>query len=102
MVKAFKQRHDYIVGALNELPGVSCLPSDGTFYCFPSFQGAQEALGLDTDVALAEHLIGSAGIALVPGSAFGAPGHMRISYATSMDALQSAIQRLQQHLPQSA
>ncbi|WP_111496612.1 MULTISPECIES: pyridoxal phosphate-dependent aminotransferase [Marinobacter] len=99
MVKAFKERHDYVVDALNGIEGVECLSGDGTFYVFPSFQGAIDARdGVNTDVELAETLLKEAGVALVPGSAFGAPGHMRLSFATSMENLQNAIERLQKTL----
>ncbi|ASP40364.1 aspartate aminotransferase [Bacterioplanes sanyensis] len=94
MLKAFKQRHDYVVAALNELPGVECINSDGTFYAFPSFKGAMQAAGIDSDVDFAEKLLNEAEVALVPGSAFGTPGHMRLSYATSMEVLENAIARL--------
>ncbi|MAA65718.1 MAG: aspartate aminotransferase [Alteromonadaceae bacterium] len=99
MVEAFKERHDYLVNALNELPGVECLQGDGTFYVFPSFKGAIESKeGISTDVELAEHLLKEAGVALVPGSAFGAPGHMRLSFATSFDMLKGAMERLKKAL----
>jgi aspartate aminotransferase len=99
MVKAFKERHDYLVKALNELPGVDCLAGDGTFYAFPSFQGAIEANpAVEDDVQFAEWLLKEAGVALVPGSAFGAPGHMRLSFATSMNNLEQAIARLKKAL----
>ncbi|MCH8497622.1 MAG: pyridoxal phosphate-dependent aminotransferase [Marinobacter sp.] len=95
MVVAFKERHDYLVAALNELPGVECLKGDGTFYVFPSFQGAIDAkAGISNDVELAELLLNEAGVALVPGSAFGTPGHMRLSFATSLDVLKEAVARL--------
>ncbi len=94
MVKAFKERHDYVLAELNGIPGVSCLPADGAFYLFPNAQGAIDKLGLADDVALSEYLIENAGVALVPGSAFGAPGHVRLSIATSMANLQKAIERL--------
>jgi aspartate aminotransferase len=93
MVKVFKQRHDYTVKALNEIDGIECLAGDGTFYVFPDFSGMQSKLNCDTDTDLAEKLL-EAGIALVPGSAFGTPGHMRISFATSDENLQKAIARL--------
>jgi aspartate aminotransferase len=93
MVKVFKQRHDYVVKALNEIDGIECLPGDGTFYVFPDFSGMQAKLNCKTDTDLAEKLL-EAGIALVPGSAFGTPGHMRISFATSDENLQKAIERL--------
>jgi aspartate aminotransferase len=99
MLNAFKERHDYVVEALNKLPGVTCQPSDGTFYAFPGFQGAIEATeGVNDDVEMAEHLLSEAGVALVPGSAFGTPGHMRLSFATSMDNLKNAINRLSKAL----
>lgn len=94
MLKAFKERHDYVVAALNELPGVECIESDGTFYAFPSFKGAMEKAGIATDVEFAEKLLNDAEVALVPGSAFGTPGHMRLSFATSMENLENAIARL--------
>ncbi|ROT99541.1 pyridoxal phosphate-dependent aminotransferase [Marinobacter sp. R17] len=99
MVKAFKERHDYLVDALNGINGVECLKGDGTFYVFPSFQGAIDARDdVSTDVELAEVLLKEAGVALVPGSAFGAPGHMRLSFATSMENLQKAVERLKKVL----
>jgi len=99
MVTAFKERHDYLVKALNELPGVECLEGDGTFYAFPSFQGAIDAdSDVSNDVEFAEKLLKEAGVALVPGSAFGAPGHMRLSFATGLDTLKEAISRLQKAL----
>jgi aspartate aminotransferase len=94
MLSAFKVRHDYLVKALNELPGVECIESDGTFYAFPSFKGAMKAADCDTDVEFAEKMLIEAEVALVPGSAFGTPGHMRLSYATSMENLETAISRL--------
>ena len=94
MLSAFKIRHDYLVKALNELPGVECIESDGTFYAFPSFKGAIQAAGCETDVEFAEKMLIEAEVALVPGSAFGTPGHMRLSYATSMENLETAISRL--------
>jgi len=99
MVTEFKKRHDYLVAALNELPGVECINSDGTFYAFPNFQTAIDAHPkTDDDIAMAELLLSEAGVALVPGSAFGAPGCMRLSFATSMEILQEAIARLKKVL----
>jgi aspartate aminotransferase len=99
MVTAFKERHDYVVDRLNAIPGVSCLPTDGTFYCFPSVQEAISRIdGVKNDLELAEHLIERAGVALVPGSAFGLQGHARISIATSMENLEKALDRTQKAL----
>ncbi len=95
MLEAFKQRHDYVVAELNRIKGVECLPSQGAFYSFPDMHGAIEALdGISDDLELAEYLLNEAGVALVPGSAFGQPGYMRLSFATSMDNLEKALQRL--------
>jgi aspartate aminotransferase len=99
MLKAFKERHDYLVEALNQLPGVRCAPADGTFYAFPDFSGVISRLdGVDEDVGLAEYLLNEANVALVPGSAFGAPGYARLSFATSMEQLETAIERLRKVL----
>jgi aspartate aminotransferase len=94
MAAAFRQRHDYLVGALNELPGVECRPGEGTFYAFPRVAGAIERLGVDGDTGFCEHLLHEADLALVPGSAFGAEGYVRFSYACSVDALHEAVRRL--------
>lgn len=95
MLKAFKQRHDYVIAALNGIEGVECIPADGTFYAFPSFQKVIEANpAFNDDVDFAEFLLQEAGVAVVPGSAFGAPGNMRFSFATSMKVLEDAIGRI--------
>lgn len=97
MLKAFKERHDYVVDRLNKMRGVSCLPAQGTFYAFPNVEQAIKNLGLENDLAFADHLI-KAGVALVPGSAFGLEGYARISYATSMANLEKAMDRIEQAL----
>jgi len=95
MLKAFKERHDFVVQALNQIEGVECLPSQGAFYSFPSVKGVINSLdNINNDVELAEFLLNEAGVALVPGSAFGSPGYMRLSFATSMENLESAITRM--------
>jgi len=95
MCKAFKERHDFVVKELNTIPGVRCVAGQGTFYSFPDVTGMIHRLdGLHSDVELAEHLINVAGVALVPGSAFGAPGYLRLSFATDMDTLREALRRL--------
>ncbi|MDX1594870.1 MAG: pyridoxal phosphate-dependent aminotransferase [Gammaproteobacteria bacterium] len=100
MCTAFKERHDRLVEKLQALPGVECLPSDGTFYSFPDFSGVIANLdGVDDDLQLAEYLINEAGVALVPGSAFGTPGHVRISFATSQENLDKAVERIARVLP---
>jgi len=97
MLKAFKARHDMVVDGLNDIEGISCLKGDGTFYAFPDVRGLMARLdGIETDVQLAEYLLAEAEIALVPGSAFGADGYMRLSFATSDSNLKSALERLSQ------
>ncbi len=99
MREAFKQRHDWIIPALNQIPGVSCEGADGAFYALPSFKGVIEAMPeIRDDVALAEWLLENAGVATVPGTAFGATGYLRLSFATSMENLKAAIARINQAL----
>jgi len=99
MLKAFRARHDFVVQALNDIPGVRCAKADGTFYSFPDVSAVIKRLeGVNDDVELAEYLLREAGVALVPGSAFGAPGHLRLSFATSMKVLEDALGRLQRAL----
>jgi aspartate aminotransferase len=95
MLKAFKERHDHVVARLNAIPGIECLPTDGTFYVFPRVQRAIERLpGVNNDLELAEYLLEHAGVALVPGSAFGLSGYVRISIATSLTHLDRALDRI--------
>lgn len=94
MCQAFRQRHDWLVPALNAIPGVSCIVGKGSFYVFADFSEVIETLGLGDDLALAEHLLEHAGVATVPGTAFGAPGHLRLSFACSLDTLQQAVERI--------
>lgn len=94
MNRAFKERHDWVVAALNRLPGISCLLGFGTFYAFANVEGAMRKHGLADDTAFAEYLITQALVAVVPGSAFGAPGHVRLSFACSLAMLEKAIDRM--------
>jgi len=94
MLVAFKERHDYLVAALNELPGVSCLKGDGAFYAFPDFSEAMKTKGFDNDVEFAEYVLNEAGVAMVPGSAFGTQGCMRLSFATGLETLKEAVSRI--------
>jgi len=95
MCVEFKQRHDYVVAELNKIDGIDCMETDGTFYVFPNVEKLLARLdGIDDDLAFSEYLIEQAGVALVPGSAFGTPGHIRISIATSMANLEKALERI--------
>ena len=95
MCVEFKKRHDYVVAELNSIDGIECLETDGTFYVFPNVQKLTDRLdGINNDLEFSDYLIEKAGVALVPGSAFGSEGHIRISIATSMTNLQNAIERI--------
>ena len=93
--KKFKERHDYLHEELNKIDGIRCPASQGTFYIFPNIKDAIERMaGIKDDIQFSELLLDKGGIAVVPGSAFGAPGYIRISFATSMENLQEGVKRL--------
>lgn len=94
MVTAFKRRHDALVADLNTVPGVTCPSGDGTFYVFPNVEGLMAKLGCKTDLELSDRLLDEALVAVVPGSAFGSPGHLRLSFATSDAVLKGSVERL--------
>lgn len=91
---AFKARHDRLVADLNSVPGIECAPGDGTFYVFPNVDGLIRKLGVKDDLELSDRLLKEALVALVPGSAFGTPGHVRLSFATSDKVLQESVARI--------
>ena len=95
MRMAYAERYQYMLEALNDIPGVTCPECDGAFYAFPSFQRCIDAMDdIHDDVELAGWLLEAAEVATVPGSAFGAPGHLRLSFASSMEELQDAVSRI--------
>ncbi len=94
MVAAFSRRHAFLLESLNAIDGIQCPSSSGAFYSFPKVQGLIDRLGLIDDVEFATYCLEKLNIALVPGSAFGAPGYARFSFATSMDAIKEAVDRL--------
>tara|TARA_B100001564_G_scaffold258595_1_gene220415 strand:+ start:2221 stop:3351 length:1131 start_codon:yes stop_codon:yes gene_type:complete len=95
MTKEYKKRHDYVVNELNLINGVICKETDGTFYVFPSFKEyIINSKKIDNDTELALHLLNTAKVAVVPGSAFGQEGHIRISIAIDMDSLKEAMKRI--------
>ena len=97
MLSAFKERHDYVLKTLNSIPHIQCMPSDGTFYSFPSIQSfIDQNDEVSNDVDVANLLLDKVGVAIVPGSAFGAPGYMRLSFATSMQNLEKSLDRIGQ------
>ncbi|MDP2029736.1 MAG: pyridoxal phosphate-dependent aminotransferase [Thiobacillus sp.] len=100
MLDAFKARHRYIVDALNGIPGFKCVDSGGAFYAFPDVRPAimnllaRDIIEAPTDIAFSEYLLESADVAVVPGSAFGAEGYIRLTFATSQANLEKAIARI--------
>ena len=102
MLDAFKERHDFVVNAFNNIEGIECIKAQGAFYSFPHAKNAIENLYKkgriknNDDIAFSEYLLDSKGIAVVPGSAFGAEGYFRISFATSMDNLKEALLRIKE------
>jgi aspartate aminotransferase len=94
MRRAFQERRDVIVDRLNAIPGVRCVRPDGAFYVFPNISALFTARIADSD-ALAEHLLAEARVAVVPGSGFGAPEYIRLSYATSMEQIEEGLNRLE-------
>jgi aspartate aminotransferase len=94
MCTEFRRRHQAVLGLMNGIPGFRCVPALGAFYLFPSVDGAMKLKHAATDVELCEQLLEATGVALVPGSAFGAPGHLRLSFAASLDKLEDALQRI--------
>ncbi len=94
MVAAFSERHDFIVDTLNAIDGIECPKSQGAFYSFPRVEGLIKRLELKDDVELSTYCLEKLNIALVPGSAFGAAGYVRFSFATSMDNIKIAVEKL--------
>ena len=95
MNTSFKRRHDFVLAGLNDIPGFECIEGDGTFYLFPNVEKAIDQLdGVNNSSELSSYLLETAEVALVPGSAFGLEGHLRLSFATSDEALTEALRRI--------
>ena len=93
--KAFKERRNFVVKSLNAINGISCLTPNGAFYVFPSCKGLlNKKTGLKTDTDFVQRLLEKSNVAVVQGSAFGLDGYFRISYATSMQNLKKAMERI--------
>ena len=100
MLDAFKQRHRFLVDGLNQIPGFKCVDSGGAFYAFPDVREAimnllsRDIIDAPTDIAFSEYLLNQADVAVVPGSAFGAEGYIRLSFAASQANLEKALSRI--------
>lgn len=101
MLEAFRERHEFVVKRFNEMPGLKCIKAGGAFYAFPDARvaianlHAAGKISEATDLALSDYLLETVGVAVVPGSAFGAEGYFRISFATSMENLRNALDRIE-------
>ena len=104
MLDAFRERHEFVVEHFNAMRGLKCIKAGGAFYAFPDAREAinnlfnEGKIKAATDIALSEYLLEQEGVAVVPGSAFGADGYFRISFATSMDNLRKALERIERAL----
>lgn len=102
MIEAFKERHQFVVNAFNDIEGIKCIDAKGAFYSFPYAQEAINKLFANgklkenNDIAFSEYLLETKGVAVVPGTAFGAPNYFRISFATSLDNLKKALKRIKE------
>jgi len=95
----YKHRYEYLLDALNAIDGIECEDCDGAFYAFPSLKTIIDRMpDIRDDIELAAWMLENAGVAMVPGTAFGAPGYLRLSFATSMENLQSCVQRIKRAL----
>jgi aspartate aminotransferase len=99
MIAEYERRRKYIVEKLNSIPGLTCANPGGAFYAFPNvsrfFKG-----DIKDSIQFSSALLRQAGVAVVPGSAFGREGHVRISFATSMENLQKGLDRMEKALAQ--
>lgn len=98
MVEQYKLRHDYFCSALNAIEGFKTSPGTGAFYLFPDVKNVIEKKGFSDDVELSEYLIETANVAVVPGSAFGSIGYIRLSYATGLEQIKEAVERIAKSL----
>ena len=98
MLTEFKKRHQYVLDRANNIPGFICIPASGAFYAFINIEEAMQMKGFETDADMASAILEEVEVAAVPGSGFGSPGHLRISFATSMEALEEALDRFEKFM----
>ena len=98
MLAAFKTRHQFVVERINQIPGFKCIPAQGAFYAFIDVSEAMTQKGFERDADFAAAILEEVEVALVPGSAFGAEQHIRISFATSLDNLKEALNRIERFM----
>lgn len=98
MRRAFEERLDIVYSKLVEIPGVTCIKPQGAFYLFPNVSKAAAIAGCKDVDELVDKLLTEAKVAVVPGSGFGAPDFIRLSYATSLDLLEAAVDRIKKYI----
>ena len=98
MLAEYRRRRDFVVARLRAIPGVTCAEPRGAFYAYPNMAVVLGKSGIQNTQQLAERLLADAGVALVPGEAFGTSRHVRISYATSMEELVRGLDRIHQFI----
>jgi aspartate aminotransferase len=96
MLAQYQRRRDYLVPALNEIPGMRCAMPEGAFYAFPEVKELMAVCGFKSSQQLADVLLKEYGVVVTPGSAFGAEGYLRLSYANSLEAIERAVERIRQ------
>jgi aspartate aminotransferase len=94
MRKAFEERLNVVYKTLEEIPGFQCLKPQGAFYLFPNVVEAAQKTGYENVDDFAKSLLEEAKVAVIPGSGFGSPNNIRLSYATSLEALEAAVERI--------
>ncbi len=102
MLEEYRRRCDRIVAGVRALKGVTCTNPQGAFYVFPNFEARLADRGVRNSTELARLLLEKEHLAAVPGEAFGAPGHLRFSYATAMDRIEEGLRRLERFFAASA
>jgi aspartate aminotransferase len=94
MLAEFQRRGDWLIPALNKIPGVTCARPEGAFYAFPNIKGLMKNCGFATSKEAADELLWKYGVVTTDGAAFGAEGYVRMSYANSLEAIQEAVERI--------
>lgn len=94
MLAEFQRRGDWLIPALNKIPGVTCGKPEGAFYAFPNIKGLMKNCGFATSKEAADELLLKYGVVTTDGAAFGAEGYVRMSYANSLEAIQEAVERI--------
>lgn len=96
MLSQYARRRDYMVEALNSIPGISCHKPQGAFYIFPNITHLLESTNINSSEELSRQLVNHARVAVVPGSSFGKEGYLRLSFATSIEVIKESMKRMKE------